>query len=445
MIHRDGNCTSLWQDNIFPYKSFNKLPVNRYYDIVIVGGGITGITTALLLQEAGKKCIVLEAANLCFGTTGGTTAHINTIMDTPYHTISVNFGKENARSVANAAKEAVALIKNNIAQYDIDCEFEDSDAYLFSRDKEQTKELEEIRSGSEEAGISINYSNNIPVPVPFEKAIKIPGQGKFNPVDYVYALAAAFEKAGGIILQQCRVNSVIENKQAEVETSSGKFIANQLIYATHIPPGVNLIHLRCVPYRSYAIAVQLRDDNYPESLCYDMDDPYHYYRTQIINDERYFIAGGYDHKTGHEENTQKCFLELEAHVHKYFDVGTVSYQWSSQYFETTDGLPYIGRLPGHTDLIYVATGYGGNGITYSHIAAKLLKNILLNEETPYLSVFNPNRIKPIAGFKNFITHNADVIKQFAGKWFSHDKLHELTDLANGEGKVIIYEGEKIAL
>ena len=114
------------------------------------------------------------------------------------------------------------------------------------------------------------------------------------------------------------------------------------------------------------MAVKLEDD-YPGGLIYDMYDPYHYYRTQEINGEKYFIAGGEDHKTGHEENTERCFHALEAHVRKFFKVKEITHQWSSQYFEPADGLPYIGKLPGDTSNVYVATGFGGNGITYSHV------------------------------------------------------------------------------
>jgi glycine/D-amino acid oxidase-like deaminating enzyme/nitrite reductase/ring-hydroxylating ferredoxin subunit len=445
MIKRDGNRVSLWQANIAPYESRNTINNNRYFDIAVIGGGITGITTALLLQEAGKNCVVLEAASLCFGTTGGTTAHINTLLDTPYTTISKNFGDENAKLVAQATNAAINLIKENISRYKIDCAFKDASAYLFAQDEKQAEELGRIRSATTQAGIAVHSAGNIPVPISFKQAIQVPGQAKFNPVQYVYALAEAFENAGGVIVQHCRVNGINENETADIETTQGNFRAERVVYATHIPPGVNLIHLRCAPYRSYAMAVKLNNDTYPENLCYDMYDPYHYYRTQMVDNEPYFIAGGYDHKTGHEENTQKCLMELEAHVRRYFDIKKIAYQWSSQYFESADGLPYIGKLPGHTDLVYVATGFGGNGMTYSQVSALVLKSILLNQDSPYISLFDPNRLKPVAGFKNFITHNAEVAKDFLGKYFSREKLHELAELAPGEGKVVTYESEKIAL
>jgi len=193
------------------------------------------------------------------------------------------------------------------------------------------------------------------------------------------------------------------------------------------------------------MAVSLKDQKYPDDLVYDMYDPYHYIRSQKIKNINYLIVGAEDHKTGHVENTDECFLKLEAYVRKHFNADRVINKWSAQFFEPADGLPYIGHLPAHDGNILVATGYGGNGITYSHVAAITLKSLVLNEENAYIKLFDPNRIKPVAGFASFIGHNADVAKLFVGKWFAHEKLEELSSLAHGEGKVIKYEGHTIAL
>jgi glycine/D-amino acid oxidase-like deaminating enzyme/nitrite reductase/ring-hydroxylating ferredoxin subunit len=445
MINRDGNRTSLWQDSAHLFTSKSIADTSFVYDVIIAGGGITGITTALLLQEAGKKCLVLEANNLCFGTTGGTTAHLNTLLDTPYSTIAKNFNKDTSKNIAKVTSEAIALVRNNVQRFNINCGFEDAEAFLFSQDEKQTKELNEIYNATLDAGLSATMENKLEIRVPFGNIMRVPGQAKLNPVRYVQALAEAFENVGGIIEENCRVNGIEENEPLEVTTSKGVFLGKDFIYATHIPAGVNLLHLRCAPWRSYALAARLNNDAYPKHLYYDMNDPYNYYRTQVIDEEPYLIVGGFDHKTGHQENTEKSFRELENLVRKHFDVKEISHKWSSQYFDSADGLPYIGHLPGHPNHVFVATGYGGNGITYSQVAAMVLRSMILEEETEYTSLFNPNRIKPVAGFKSFISHNADVVKQFVGKWFAIDKLEELADLAPGAGKVVTFNDQKIAL
>ncbi|PZR25090.1 MAG: (2Fe-2S)-binding protein [Citrobacter freundii] len=445
MIARDGHRVSLWQDSVPPYQSFTEVAESGKYDVIIVGGGITGLSTALLLQKAGKSCLVLEANTLCFGTTGGTTAHLNTLLDTPYTTIRKNFNTDSAKLIAEATAGAIQLIRENVKEYQIDCELEETSAFLFSQNKDEDKELEEISGATMDAGVELRFPDAIPVPIPFNATFEALGQAKFNPVRYVYGLAKAFERIGGHIKQHCRVTGVEENETIEVQTSAGNYSCADLVYATHIPPGVNLIHLRCIPYRSYAMAVTLEDDNYPEGLAYDMKDPYYYYRTQIVDGQAYLIAGGRDHKTGEDINTEMRFTELEAHVRKYFKVKSVAYKWSSQYFESADGLPYIGHLPGHPGHIYVATGFGGNGMVYSGVAAVVLRTLILNEETPLSALLDPNRLKPVAGFTSFIGHNAHVAGELISRLFSGEKLDELSALAPGEAKVVSYEGEKIAV
>ncbi|MCC6287424.1 MAG: FAD-dependent oxidoreductase [Chitinophagaceae bacterium] len=445
MFNRDGFTTSIWQSTSEPYQSLHTGTLKKEFDIIIAGGGITGISTGLLLQKAGMRCLLIEARNIGFGTTGGTTAHLNTLLDTPYSTIKKNFGEDNARLVASAAVEAINLIRKNIREYAIACNFVEADAYLFAQNESQDKELQQIADSTNVAGVPMEFVEKIPIPAEFTTAARVHGQAKFNPIRYLYAIAGEFEKAGGIILQHTRVTAVEETAPLNVSTGTDAFTCRYLIYATHIPPGVNLLHLRCMPYRSYAMAVRLSNNNYPEDLCYDMYDPYYYYRSQVIDGENYLIAGGKDHKTGHEENTEKCFEHLESHIRKYFQVAEITNRWSSQYFELVDGLPYIGQLPGSTSGIYVATGFGGNGMIYSNVAALTLSRILTGQDTDYQKLFDPGRIKPIAGFTNFVQHNADVVKQFLGKLLPAEKLEVLSGIAAEEGRLVKYEHHKLAV
>ena len=444
-MRRDGACTSLWQRGIPDYMPQHRSIPDEIFDIIIVGGGMTGLSTALLLQKSGKRCIVAEAHTLGFGTSGGTTAHLNTFFDTPYSQIISDFGEDNTKLLAELAKKALELIERNVLDHQIDCGHSWLPGYLYSQTTDQTKELDEIINASKTAGIDIDYTDNIPVPIPFEKAAVIQNQAQFHPSKYLFALARAFENAGGVILTGCRVESVDELPVLEAKTTMGSIKARHLIYATHIPPGVNLLHFRNAPYRSYAMAVKLKDNNYPEGLAYDMYDPYHYYRTQEVNGELYLIAGGEDHKTAHEENTEACFNHLESHIRTHYEITSIENQWSSQYFEPADGLPYIGHLPGGAQNMWVATGFGGNGMTYSHISALIFHEIFVTRESRYSDLFNPNRIKPVAGFTNFVKENADVVANFVGGFFSHEKIETLSELAHGEAKIVKYEGHRIAL
>lgn len=445
-MNRDGANISLWQNDLENYVP-GEINPKDLYDVVIVGGGITGVSTSELLQRNGLSCLLAEAQTLGFGTTSGTTAHLNTLLDLSYADLEKKFGEKKAKLVLKATREAISFVKKNVTDYTLDCDFARKKGFLFSQNDTQTKELKNIYDASLLAGCEVLYVDEIPIPLPFIKALRFGDQGQMHPVKYIFGLAKIFEESGGHILQQCRVSNVEENNSGllEIATSKGLIKARHLIYATHIPPGVNVLHFKCAPYRTYAVACILENNDYPDSVVYDMDEPYHYYRTYEMNGQKFLIAGGNDHKTGEEENTDHCFRDLEGYLRKHFSIKEIAFKWSSQFFEPVDGLPYIGHLPGNPSNVYVATGYGGNGITFSQVAAQLLTDLILRKENDYEDLFNPARIKPVAGFSNFIKEAADVVGHFISAPFEGEKIEEITQIVPGEARVITFENNKLAI
>jgi glycine/D-amino acid oxidase-like deaminating enzyme/nitrite reductase/ring-hydroxylating ferredoxin subunit len=445
-MKRDGACQSLWQNTTSAYTSKRNAQPGHLYDVIIAGAGISGLTIGLQLQKAGKSVLIAEAQTPGFGTTGGTTAHLNSFLDTSYDAVKKKFGEKNARLLATSVTQGLDLICRIVQEYNIECGYQQLSGYLFSQNADQTKELESIYEASRDVGVSVAWADHIPVPLSYEKAILYTGQATFHPLRYLMALAKEFEEAGGVLLQECRVLAVDEGNPHVVNTLLGNFRCHHFIYATHVPPGVNLLHFRCAPYRSYALAAKLKFmDDYPGALVYDLYDPYHYYRTQEIDGELYFIVGGNDHKTGHQENTTSCFRELEAHVRKHFNVSSIDYRWSSQYYEPADGLPYIGQLPGHPENMYVATGYGGNGMIYSAVAALLLTDVIVGSDNAFRHLYDPNRLKPVAGFSNFLKESADVAGKLLDRILPAEKMPLLADLAPGEAKVVQHDGQRLAI
>lgn len=443
-MYRDGARKSIWQEEIRKFSSESDL--DQLYDVAVVGGGITGISTALKLQQAGKRCILLEAANIGFGTTGGTTAHLNDFFDTTFKEAISDFGQDNAQLFADTGQEAISIIQSNIHQFGIDCDFERKTAYLFALDEEQQKQLKDIVEGASEVGHKMTYVEDIPFPIPFKQAVSIPDQAQFHPVKYIKGLCEAFISLGGVIQEDCLCESHDEqDNHVVLETSKGEIKAKNVVYATHIPPGLSVLHTTNAPYRSYAIAFTLKSGNYPKDLGYDLIDPYHYYRTQEIDGQTLLIAGGEDHKTGHEEDTGECFSRLENYVRKYFDVETVYYSWSSQYYEPADGFPYIGKLPGSSGKIFTATGFRGNGMILGTISSQIFTDLIVMGSSKYENVFSPSRIKPIAGFADFVKENAVVAYDFIKDKLFAEKINSLSEVKEGEAKVVKYEGESYAV
>jgi len=443
-MNRDGARKSIWQEEIKKFSPGQTL--EEWYDVAIVGAGITGMSTAVRLQKEGQKCIVLEASNIGFGTTGGTTAHLNDFFDTTYAQAIKDFGLHNAKLLKYVGIEAKNIIRNNIREFNISCDFQSKPGYLFALDDEQEKRLDAILKGAFQVGHPMVQTADTPFPFAFKKAAVIPDQAQFHPIKYIRSLAEAFIRLGGVLVEDCLCESHDENGDFVVlQSTIGNITAKSVIYATHIPPGINMLHFMNAPYRSYAIAFRLKGDYHPKELGYDLAEPYHYYRTQQINGEDLLIAGGEDHKTGHADDTGECFSRLENYVREHFDVDTAVYSWSSQYYEPVDGLPYIGVLPGSKGKVYTATGFRGNGMIFGTITSQILGDLILKGSNKYKDLFNPERIRPITGFANFVKEQTTVVLDFVKDKVFAEKVNSLAELSEGEAKVAKYEGESYAV
>lgn len=442
---RDGANTSIWQSALANSLAINHANHDEVYDSLIIGGGITGITTALLLQKQGKKCLLVEARNLGFGTTGGTSAHLNTFLDTTYPEIDSDFSKEVSSLMAEGTKKMIEMISTNIQELEIDADFEFKAGYLFSQEEKETAELQSILESSQNAGVEVNEAIENGVPIPFERVLCFKNQAQFHPLKYILGLAKEFEKLGGKMIEQTFIESTELHEDIHHAKSDKLTLkAKNIVYATHIPPGINILSLRNAPYRSYVLAVKLNSSEYPNCLAYDMQEPYHYFRSHEIDGQKYLIIGGADHKTGHGDPL-KAFEDLEDYARKYFDISEISYQWSSQYYVPVDGLPYIGHLPGGDKGIYVATGFNGNGMILGSLSAVLVSDIILGKENPYEKLLSPSRLKPISGFTEFVKENADVAYHFVADRFGAEIIKSTNELAKNEGKIVEFDGDKLAL
>lgn len=445
-IPRDGALTSPWQKNItVGLNKITRVPDHKLtYDCLIIGGGITGITTALLLQQAGNQTILADAHTVGFGTTGGTSAHINNFADTTFSEAESAFGEKGAQLFADAIAEGFDIIRQHIAAFKIDCDFETRPGYLYAENEDEEKQLDDIYNGAVKVGVAVEYIEDVPTPVPYKKALKFDGQAQFHPLKYLEGITAAYVKAGGVILENALIEKVDSADGTHTAVSDNRSVsAKTVIYATHMPPNINVFNFECAPYRSYVLAVKLHSGKYPEALIYDCQEPYHYVRTHQLDGEPLLLIGGLDHKTGHED-PEKAFADLEKYVRKYYNVSSVKYRWSAQYYVPADGLPYIGQMPLAADGIYCATGYNGNGMMLGSVAGKILSDLVSGKGSKYEDLFKPSRIKPIDSFSEFVKENADVAYHLIADRFGIPETDSLKRLAPGTGKLVEVDGQKIA-
>lgn len=442
---RDGILLSAWQKEALAPLVHPQIQPDAVYDVLIIGGGITGLTAALQLQNAGKNCLLVDMQTLGYGTTGGTSSHVNTFADTTYTEAESAFGAKGAQLFADAVNEGYTIIKNNIDTYKIECDFEVKKGYIYAEDENQAKQLDDLYNGAVNVGVEISYIDDVPTPVEYVKAAMLPNQAQFHPLKYLKGLEQAYLKAGGLILENTRIDDIEHEYDFHIaKAGEQEFKARKIIYATHMPPKITVFSFRCAPYRSYVLGIKLTTDSaYPDALVYDMQEPYHYVRTHVVDGQKLLLVGGNDHKTGHDD-PEKAFDDLEKYVRKYYKVSSVKHQWSSQYYIPVDGLPYVGQMPFEADGIYCATGYNGNGMMLGSISAKILADIIIGTENKYTDIFSTSRIKPIDGFKEFVKENVDVAYHFIADRLSIHETDSLKRLQNDSGKVVEVDGKKIA-
>ncbi|ADO70132.1 FAD-dependent oxidoreductase [Stigmatella aurantiaca] len=433
---------SLWTTTAHG-RRFPLLQGDLTVDVVIAGGGITGLTTALLLKRAGKKVAVLEMHRLLSGQTGQTTAHLTELLDTPYATLRSDFGERGARMAAASSRAAIEQIATLVKELGIDCGFQRVPLYRYAETHLQLQELEKEVAAAQEAGLMVRFTQETPLPFPVKGALRLEDQAQFHPREYLLALAEQIEGDGCFLFEETRVVEVQDGTPCRVITDRGTVTAGEVVEATNSPLNRVFMQTKIYPYRTYAVAGPLEGPLEP-GLYYDSQDPYHYIRTQRVQGVNYLIVGGEDHKVGTEENTQQRFDALEAYALRRFPVSTLTHRWSGQVIEPADGLAYIGRNSAskHT---WVATGLSGTGLTWGTLAGMILSDLLLGRQNPYAALYDATRVKVRAGAKDFIQENAEVAFRFVADRLSRPDGCTLSEVAPGEGKILEVAGQKIAV
>jgi len=427
--------------------TFPSLAENLTVDVAIVGGGITGITAALLLAETGKRVAVFEKGRLGGGETGHTTAHLTELVDGRYQDLVSDFGIEGARLVSECSRAAIDHIEAWASTCAPRCGFVRLPGFLYT---ERESDVDTLRAESEsaaQAGVACSFTTDVPLPFKTHGAIRVDGQGQFHSIRYLFPLTQAIERAGGRIFENTSVIAVEDGDPCRVEAEGGTVTATTVIVAANVPVNNRVaVHTKIAAYRSYAVAMRIKAKNSVNGLFWDTDDPYHYTRTHDIEGEHLLIVGGEDHKVGSEDETEEAFLRLDEYARARFDVSGLAYRWSGQIIEPVDGLPYIGRNPG-AGHVYIATGYSGNGMTFGTIAGMMLSDLILRRPNPYAELFDPRRVKPIAAGIDYVRENKDYLAHLAKDRLTNANAdpEALDEVPRNEGRIVVVDGKKYAV
>ncbi len=415
-------------------------------DVAVVGGGITGITAALILSRSGKRVALLERNTIASGETGNTTSHLTEAVDARYKTLIKDFGEDNARLVAQSSREAIDWIEAAVREAGIDCGFARVPGYLYTERKQDLEWLADELDAARRAGGQVEWTDAVPLPFRTEGAIRWNAQAQLHATAYLDGLLKEAIAQGLQVFENTAVVGVHEDAPCRVETDRGTVRAADVFVAANVPVNNRvLLHTKIAAYRSYAIAAEA-PAGFADGLFWDTDAPYHYTRTQTIGNTTYLIVGGEDRKTGGETDTDACFERLIAYATTRFGGLSPAFRWSGQIIEPVDGLPYIGRnaVAQH---VCVATGYSGNGMTFGTLAGMIVADAILGHANPYASLYDATRITPVASAVDYIRENvgfpARLITDRLTSLNAEDRA--VQSLKAGEGGVFDSDEGKVAV
>lgn len=427
---------------------FPQLTSNGDYDVVVVGGGITGLTTAARLKAAGKTVCVLERNRIGGGETGHTSAHLAAMQDLKLTEIANSFGKDVARLVWAAGVIAIDTIEAIVHQQSIHCGFQRIPGILhaaFGGTRDERSDLRNEAEFAQELHIDCQYRDNI---VGLEKpGVVFADQARFHPVQYLDALAQSIPGAGCNVFENAEVESV-EGEPPVVKVGNHSLRCGHVVLATHVPmmgkTGLiyaTLMQSKIYPYSTYVVQGTAPAGRIPDALLWDTNDPYYY--TRLIPGEAAdtVIFGGADHKTGQVVETEKQFAQVESTLLDQFPFVDVTGRWSGQVIETNDGLPYIGETAKHQ---FAATGFSGNGLTFGTLAGLMACDWVLGRENPWQKLFSVDRKNLWAGTWDYLKENIDYPYYMVQQWLTEGRSKAADRLGPGEGQVILRDGHRIA-
>jgi glycine/D-amino acid oxidase-like deaminating enzyme/nitrite reductase/ring-hydroxylating ferredoxin subunit len=360
-------------------------------DVVVVGAGIAGVTTALRLQRAGAVVVLLEAGSVGSGVTGNTSAKVTALQSTMLSTIVSHHGTEAAVTYAAASAAAVQDVADLVEEEGIDCGLERRPAVTYAATDDELEAVAGEFDAAVAAGLPVEWNDrDAGLPYPVAGAVWLRDQIGFHPVRYVRGLAQAFVNAGGRVFESSRVLSVRDRSPCEVRTANGTVRAAQVVIATHYPIlDRGLFFARLEAQRSYCVAVRVQDAP-PSTMAISAGSG----SRSVQFTGSAVIVGGEGHSAGAGGVSATRFAKLWRFASEHWDVVEAVGRWSAQDPIPHDHLPMIGPLVPRSSRLWVATGWAKWGLTGGTFAARILADAVLGREHEWASRFTPSRVSP---------------------------------------------------
>jgi glycine/D-amino acid oxidase-like deaminating enzyme/nitrite reductase/ring-hydroxylating ferredoxin subunit len=414
-------------------------------DVTVVGAGIAGLTTALLLKRGGARVALVEAGRVCAGVTAYTTGKVSSLHGLTYRSLRSSFDAETARVYGEANEAAIGIVAGFVDELGIECEWRRGPAFTYTTDEKTLGKIEEEVEVARAAGLPASFTTETELPFDVLGAVRFEDQAQFHARRYGLALASAIDGGGSRVFEHSRVVSVDASDGRCTVESGGIVEAEHIVLATQIPfLDRGGFFAKVSPSRSYLLAVEVEEDapvGAPEGMYLGVGE-----RTWTLRSAeggRYLVLGGASHKVGQEPDTPRCYAEIERWARTHYTVRKVAYRWSAHDYVPVDGLPYVGKLPFGDGRVWVATGFNKWGLTNGTAAARIIADGIGGRPNPWAETFDANRLDLVPSAKKFVEENLNVAKRFVGDRVRHLTGTDLAALKPDEGAIVEADGERV--
>jgi glycine/D-amino acid oxidase-like deaminating enzyme/nitrite reductase/ring-hydroxylating ferredoxin subunit len=415
-------------------------------DVIVIGAGIAGLTTALMLREQGREVLVVDRKGFGGGESLRTTAHLASALDDRYYHLQRWHGEDGARIAAQSHAAAIDWIEQ-FCHSTQDCDFVRVPGLLFAHDGNLNR-LRDEADAARTAGLNARLlPDGLPAWPQLGPVLEFPNQARVDMGRLMRALAEQVV-AGGVDCLLANATEVEGGQPATVLLEDGaRLDARAIVVATHTPFHERVVmHTKQAAYRTYVVAAECARDELPDALVWDDADPYHYVRWVADGDTAdngWAIVGGEDHKTGQDADPTAYVRLQEWASAKFPALQRFTHAWSGQIMEPADGLAYIGADPGGKDHVYLVTGDSGNGVTHGVIAGLILSELVQGREHPWAALYDPGR-KPVEAGATWVRENVNVAAQYTD-WVTSGDVSGVEDIALGEGAILRRGLQRLAI
>jgi glycine/D-amino acid oxidase-like deaminating enzyme/nitrite reductase/ring-hydroxylating ferredoxin subunit len=430
---------SVWRGTA-PPSGFGMLQGDVQAEVLIVGGGITGVTCALLLAQLGHDVVLLEGDTIGSGATGNSTGNLYETLSRGLGPILSSWGVDVAKQVVSERRQAVDFIEG-LASGAPDVAFRRCPLVLYAQSPERQEFVDKEIEALVKAGCAVEQQRSVPpaLPAATGNVLVLARQAQFQPQAYVAHVARLAVEAGAKLHEHSRVLD-IDAAARLATTSSGSVKAQEIVMATHTPKGVHLVHAEMPVHREYGVALSWQGEGPGPGTFWWRGNESLSIRTLDTPRGRYLVCVGQEQKAG-IHNAKAALLALETLAAQHFAGAQVAHRWSAQNYRGADGLPYIGR---NTQGFFVATGFATDGLVWGTVAARMIAAELAGHAAVFSELCKPLRLSPIKGGKTILEEVGTMTKALVKDYLTHRQEEKLASLAPGDSAIVDAEGETFA-